>query len=82
MDTKLLLKEKDYELLETKRIIPFKHAFNDPLINPPKRKAKPTKALKAAPQPKEIGLPANNILSRLSKPVKQSLLLDQKTAVE
>lgn len=50
MDTKLLLKEKDYELLETKRIISLKHAFNDPLINPPKRKAKPNKATKAAPQ--------------------------------
>ena len=38
MDQKLLLKEKDYELLATKRLLIPKHSFNDPLINPKKQK--------------------------------------------
>jgi hypothetical protein len=49
MDQKLLLKEKDYELLSNKRAVQFKHSFNDPLVNPLKKKAKATKTIKAAP---------------------------------
>ena len=43
MDQKLLLKEKDYELLATKRQLVPKHSFHDPLMNPPKLKNKKTK---------------------------------------
>ena len=35
--------------MATKCLVQFKHSFNDPLINPPKKKAKPSKATKAAP---------------------------------
>ena len=48
MDQKLFLKEKDYELLSAKRIVPLKHSFNDPLINPSKKKTKTTKTNKVA----------------------------------
>lgn len=66
MDTRLLLKEKQYELLKNKRTAKFKHSINDPLINPliAKKKIgkKPTQAIK---QPLKTS--ANNILSRMSK---------------
>lgn len=42
MDQQLLLKEKDYELLSTKRTLQSKYSFHDPLINPPRRKLKNT----------------------------------------
>jgi hypothetical protein len=51
------------------------------LINPPKKKIKATKAAKAAPLSREVAPSANNILSRVNKPVKQSGLPDQKNAV-
>ena len=49
MDQKLLLKEKDYELLNNKRVLEGRHSFRDPLINPPKtkpKKGKPKKEVK------------------------------------
>lgn len=35
---KLLIRQKDYELLATKRVRQFQVATHDPLINPPKKK--------------------------------------------
>lgn len=37
-DTRLLLREKDYELMSVKAEIQFQVSFKDPLINPPKVK--------------------------------------------
>jgi hypothetical protein len=68
-------------LLSTKRTVQFKHAFNDPLINPPKKKVKATKANKAAPLAREVSPSPNNILTRVNKPVKQPSVPDQKNAV-
>lgn len=74
MDQKLLLKEKDYELIASKRKIEFNHSFNDPLINPPKRKIKGKKnGMIGAEIKTNPGIPmmSNNILGRSTiKPVK------------
>lgn len=35
---KLLIRQKDYELLAIKRVKQFKVSTQDPLINPPKKK--------------------------------------------
>jgi hypothetical protein len=51
MDQKLLLKEKDYELLAAKRTVPFKHSFNDPLINPPRKNKRPPETRLPHPPP-------------------------------
>ncbi len=65
MDQKLLLKEKDYELLASKRKIEPKHSFNDPLINPPKRK----KTNKSKNVSRDISpLLSNNILMKSTTP--------------
>lgn len=50
MDQKLLLKEKDYELLQTKRTVPTRHSFRDPLLNPPKFKPKKNNKQRPAPE--------------------------------
>lgn len=73
MDTRLLLKQKQYELLKTKRTLQVKHSFNDPLINPPiiKKKAGKKVAGSLFKQQQKITSSSstlnNNILSRMSK---------------
>ena len=64
MDQKLLLKEKDYELLHTKRVLQGKHSFHDPLINPPKAQKKKGKNSKKGVEAKPTQSLANNILDR------------------
>lgn len=64
MDQKLLLKEKDYELLNEKRQIVPKHSFHDPLINPPKIKTKKGANIKTIKESKPVGILGNNILER------------------
>lgn len=62
MDQKLLLKEKDYELLAEKRILRGKHSFVDPLINPPKPKPKKHRQTQNNLQTIPTNSLANNIL--------------------
>lgn len=83
MDQKLLLKEKDYELLASKRTVQFKHSFNDPLINPPRKKQKPSRNIASASALSKDANPlANNILSRANKTVRAPAAVEQKAAVE
>lgn len=73
MDQKLLLKEKDYELMASKRVLACKHSFQDPLINPPKPKVKKAKPNQPLSQPKPTNILGNNVLERrMTKPVKPS----------
>lgn len=79
MDQKLLLKEKDYELIATKRTLVPKHSFYDPLINPPKLKPKKNKHNQSQHLNKPSPILSNNILERrTTKPVKSIALMESK----
>lgn len=79
MDQKLLLKEKDYELLAGKRLMIGKHSFNDPLLNPPKPKPKKGRQTQINLQIKPVHVLANNILERrVSKPIKSPIVFESR----
>lgn len=79
MDQKLLLKEKDYELIATKRTLIPKHSFYDPLINPPKPKPKKTKPNQPQVVSKPTNILGNNILERrVTKPMKSLAVVESK----
>lgn len=70
MDERLLLKEKDYEQAAIKRRIEFKHSFNDPLINPTKKKKTVKRDFLVAKPAEDSGL-HNNVLTKTAKPKTQ-----------
>jgi hypothetical protein len=83
MDQRLLLKEKDYELLHNKRIVETKHSFHDPLINPLKGKSKKTKNQKEKVENKPVNVLANNVLDRRgTKTVRSATVSDAKMVGE
>lgn len=83
MNQKLLLREKDYELLTHKRILTPKHSFNDPLINPPKEKLKKPRTSNIKSIPKTNNLLVNNVLERRpTKPVKALTPVEPKMMME
>jgi hypothetical protein len=73
MDQKLLLKEKDYELMQTKRLLVPRHSFTDPLINPPKIKDKKKKNNPILVSSKPSKLLSNDVLERKTTKVSKPL---------
>lgn len=73
---RLLLKEKDYEVLQEKRLLAKKRAYHDPLINPPKpsRKNK-LKNVGSSVTRKDLTNP-KNVLARARATVKAPLAGD------
>lgn len=61
-------------------MIQFKHSFQDPILNPPKKKGKTNRTIKAAPIQKDNNVLSNNVLSRIGKTSKVAQISDQKLA--